>query len=117
MHAVALTALIAILVVLRQPIVLVLAAGVAYVHSFLSNSSVEFLIQDIWFTLDREVLLSIPLFVFAGLIMARGSIAARLTRVMVELTRPVPGGLGIATVLSLTAFSAISGASAVTMLA
>jgi C4-dicarboxylate transporter DctM subunit len=117
MQAAALTSLIALLVLLRQPIVLILAAAIAYVHAVLTNSSVEFLIQDIWFTLDREVLLSIPLFIFAGLIMARGSIAARLTRVMVAFTSPIPGGLGVATVLSLTVFSAISGASAVTMLA
>jgi C4-dicarboxylate transporter DctM subunit len=117
MHAAALAGLIALLVLLRQPIVLILAAAVAYVHAYMTNSSVEFLIQDVWFTIDREVLLSVPLFIFAGLIMARGSIAARLTRVMVALTNPVPGGLGVATVLSLTVFSAISGASAVTMLA
>lgn len=117
MHAVALTALTVVLVLLRQPIVLLLAAAVAYVHSYMTNSSVEFLIQDIWFTIDREVLLSIPLFIFAGLIMARGVIAARLTRVMVAFTAPIPGGLGIATVMSLTVFGAVSGTSAVTMLA
>lgn len=117
MNAALLTGLIVAMVALRQPIVLLLAAAVAFVHAYMTNSSVEFLIQDVWFTIDREVLLSIPLFIFAGLIMARGSIAARLTRVMVAITRPVPGGLGVATVLSLTAFSAISGASAVTMLA
>jgi C4-dicarboxylate transporter DctM subunit len=117
MHAVILSTGIAVMVLLRQPIVLLLAAAVAYVHAYMTNSSVEFLIQDIWFTIDREVLLSIPLFIFAGLIMARGAIAARLTRVMVAFTAPIPGGLGVATVMSLTVFGAVSGTSAVTMLA
>lgn len=113
-----LLALIALLVVLRQSIVMIVALAVAYVHAFMtSKRNVEFLIQDIWYAIDREVLLSIPLFVFAGLIMARGSIAARLVEIMRAFTSRVPGGLGIATVLALTVFSAVCGASSVTMLA
>jgi len=113
-----LLALIALLVVLRQSIVMIVALAVAYVHAFMtSKPNVEFLIQDVWYAIDREVLLSIPLFVFAGLIMARGSIAARLVEIMRAFTSRVPGGLGIATVLALTVFSAVCGASSVTMLA
>lgn len=118
MATLGLIALIGVLVVLRQSIVLVVALAVAYVHAFMtSKPNVEFLIQDVWYAIDREVLLSIPLFVFAGLIMARGSIAARLVDIMKALTGPVPGGLGVATVLALTVFSAVCGASSVTMLA
>lgn len=110
--------LIAALVVLRQSIVLIVAVAVAYVHAFMtSKPNVEFLIQDVWFAIDREVLLSIPLFVFAGLIMARGTIAGRLVDIMRALTCAIPGGLGIATVLALTVFSAVCGASSITMLA
>jgi C4-dicarboxylate transporter, DctM subunit len=105
------------MVLLRQNIILTLGIAVAFIHAFMAKSSVEFLIQDIWFTVDREVLLSIPMFILAGMIMARGSIAARLTRIMAALTASVPGGLGIATVLSMAAFSAISGSSVVTMMA
>lgn len=113
-----LLALIALLVVLRQSIVLIVALSVAYVHAFMtSKGNVEFLIQDVWYAIDREVLLSIPLFVFAGLIMARGSIAGRLVDIMRALTVRIPGGLGVATVLALTVFSAVCGASSVTMLA
>lgn len=113
-----LVALILVLVLLRQSIVIIVALAVAYVHAFMtSKPNVEFLIQDVWYAIDREVLLSIPLFVFAGLIMARGSIAARLVDIMKAATGPVPGGLGIATVLALTVFSAVCGASSVTMLA
>jgi len=113
-----LIALIAVLVVLRQSIVMIVALSVAYVHAFMtSKKNVEFLIQDVWYAIDREVLLSIPLFVFAGLIMARGPIAGRLVDIMRALTVRIPGGLGVATVLALTVFSAVCGASSVTMLA
>ncbi|HOA93646.1 MAG TPA: TRAP transporter large permease subunit [Quisquiliibacterium sp.] len=109
--------LILVLLVLRQSLVLVLAVATAYVHVFLANSKIEFLIQDFWFTVDREILLSIPLFMLAGNIMSRGSIARRLIDFMSSLTSWLPGGLGIACVLSCAAFAAINGSSIVTMLA
>jgi C4-dicarboxylate transporter DctM subunit len=117
MNGLILTALILALALLRQPVVLIVATAIAYVHAFMTKSSIEFLIQDMWNTVDREVLLSIPLFVMAGLVMARGSIAGRLTRFMVALTSPIPGGLAVATILALTVFGAVSGTSAVTMMA
>ncbi len=112
-----LAGIIVALILLRQNIILTLAIAVAFIHAYMAKSKPEFLIQDIWFTVDREVLLSIPMFIVAGMVMARGSIAARLTRIMAALTPNIPGGLGIATVLSLAGFSAISGSSVVTMMA
>lgn len=106
------------LLFLRQPIVLILAACTAFVHTFLaSRSSVEFLVQDMWFTVDREILLSIPMFILAGALMTGGSIARRLINVMIAMTAPIPGGLAIAAVLACGVFAAISGSSIVTMLA
>lgn len=118
MTTVAFLGLIALTLALRQNIILILAICAAFVHvNFASNSSIEFLIQDIWFTIDREVLLSIPMFILAGAVMTRGAIAVRLIRVMTVLTSPIPGGLAVAAVLSCAAFAAISGSSIVTMLA
>ncbi len=106
------------LLFMRQPVVLLLAVATAFTHTYFArNSSVEFLIQDIWFTVDREVLLSIPMFMLAGALMTRGSIAQRLIDVMVAFTRPIPGGMGVAAVLGCAVFAAISGSSIVTMLA
>ncbi|MBN8493360.1 MAG: TRAP transporter large permease subunit [Burkholderiales bacterium] len=109
--------IIVALLVLRQSLVLVLAVATAYVHVFIANSKIEFLIQDFWFTVDREVLLSVPLFMLAGNVMSRGSIAKRLIDFMSAFTQPIPGGLAVACVLSCAAFAAINGSSIVTMLA
>ena len=73
--------------------------------------------QDVWSALDKEILLAIPMFLLAGAVMTRGSIAKRLIRIMIALTTPIPGGIGVATVLSCAIFAAISGSSIVTMLA
>jgi len=110
-------ALLFLLMLLRQPLLLLLAAGTAFVHVVLARGEVEYMIQDIWSALDREILLSIPMFLLAGAVMTRGTIARRLVRIMVALTAPIPGGLGVATVLSCAVFAAISGSSIVTMLA
>jgi len=117
MAALPLVALLLALVLLRQPILLVLAAGTAYVHVVLANSKFEFMVQDLWAALDKEILLAVPMFLLAGAVMTRGSIARRLIRVMTALAAPVPGGLGVAAVLSCAIFAAISGSSIVTMLA
>lgn len=118
MNAVVLCALVVALVALRQNIIVLLAVVATIVHTFfVSRSSIEFLIQDIWFAVDRETLLAIPMFILAGAVMTRGTIAQRIIRLVVALTRPFRGGLGLACVLSCAAFSAISGSSVVTMLA
>lgn len=117
MTALILVFLVAVLLLLRQSILLILAVGTAYTHLFLSNSKVEFMMQDVWAALDKEILLAVPMFVLAGAVMTRGTIAARLIRLVSALTAPIPGGLGVAAILSCTVFAAISGSSIVTMLA
>ncbi|MBL8349079.1 MAG: TRAP transporter large permease [Burkholderiaceae bacterium] len=109
--------LIVVLLALRQSLVLVFAVAAGYIHVFIANSKLQFLLQDFWFTVDREVLLSIPLFILAGNVMSGGSIAVRLIDFMKTVTSPIPGGLGVACVLSCAAFAAINGSSIVTMLA
>jgi C4-dicarboxylate transporter DctM subunit len=83
-----LLAIIVVLLLLRQSLVLVFAVAAGYVHVFIADSKLEFLMQDFWFTVDREVLLSIPLFILAGNVMSRGSIARRLIDFMKTLTSP-----------------------------
>jgi C4-dicarboxylate transporter DctM subunit len=70
-----------------------------------------------WVALDKELILSIPLFILCGNVMTQGSTAKRLVRIVSAVTAPLPGGLAIAAVLSCGIFAAISGSSIVTMLA
>jgi C4-dicarboxylate transporter, DctM subunit len=86
-------------------------------YYFYSNGAIGNTALDAWQNARNETFLAIPLYVLAGNIMANGSIAARLIRVMSALTAPVPGGLALCAVLSCTLFAAISGSSTVTMLA
>jgi C4-dicarboxylate transporter DctM subunit len=115
--ALLLVALVLALLVLRQPLLVVLLAVAAYVQLVWGRGQLDYIVEDMWVGLDKEVILSIPLFILCGNVMTRGSIAARLIRILSSITKPLPGGMAVACILSCAVFAAISGSSIVTMLA
>lgn len=112
-----LLAIVVVLLVLRQNIVVILAVAVSYMHLVWGDGDILYLLEDAWIAIDKEALLSIPMFILVGAVMTRGSIAERLIDVAVALTRNLRGGLGAASILSCAVFAAISGSSPVTLLA
>jgi C4-dicarboxylate transporter, DctM subunit len=117
MTAVLIVGAIFALLTLRQPLLVILLAIAAIVHLKWGQGKLDFIIEDMWVGLDKEVILSIPLFILCGNVMTRGTIAQRLIRILAAVTKPLPGGLAVACILSCAAFAAISGSSIVTMLA
>ncbi len=117
MSAVALPVLVAVLLLLRQNLFVVLGCATAYAYLVFAGEGLEGIILDAWSALNKDILLSIPLYVLAGNIMARGALADRLIRVMRALTGPIPGGLGAATILSCALFAAVTGSGTVTLVA
>ncbi len=117
MAAVILLLLVLAALALRQNVIVILIGAAAYVHLVWGDGQLEFLAEDIWISLDNSLLLAIPMFLLAGSIMTRGSIARRLIDLAISVTRPLPGGLAVATILSCAIFAAISGSSPVTLLA
>ena len=82
-------------------------AGICYVT--VSDETLTVIIGDIFYAADKEILLAIPLFILAGQIMTKGSISSRLINFAKSLTAGIPGGLGLAAILSCAVFAAISG--------
>jgi len=117
MSALLLLAIVLALLALRQSVILILIVAACYTHLVWGDADLTYLIDDIWTAVNRDVLLAIPMFVLAGNIMTRGSIAARLIAIMRALTNWLPGGLAVATILSCAVFAALSGSSPVTLLA
>jgi len=105
------------LILLGQPLFVVIGSVTAYCYHFIGQADLSGIIEDIFFAADKELLLSIPLFILAGNLMTRGSIARRLIRIAAALTAPIPSGLAVAAVLSCGIFAAISGSSPVTLIA
>lgn len=66
---------------------------------------------------NAPVLLAIPLFTFAGYLMAEGGTSTRLVRFSRSLFGWIPGGLGIVALVTCAFFTAITGATGITIIA
>ncbi|MBL0216480.1 MAG: TRAP transporter large permease [Myxococcales bacterium] len=66
---------------------------------------------------EIEVLSTIPLFIFAGYILAEAKTADRLVRFANAMLGWMPGGLAIVTILTCSLFTVFTGASGVTIIA
>jgi tripartite ATP-independent transporter DctM subunit len=74
--------------------------------------------RSIYWEVERDTLIAIPLFIFMGIMLQRSRIAEDLLVAMAQLFGPVPGGLGISVVLVgalLAATTGIVGATVVAM--
>ncbi len=117
MSALIVIGLVLSLLFLRQPLLVILLAAIAAVHLLWGRGQLDYIIEDMWVSLDKELILAIPMFLLCGGAMTHGSTARRLVDIATALTRAVPGGLGVAGILACGVFAAISGSSIVTMLA
>lgn len=115
--AVLLGLLILGLLALRQSLLVILLLVSAFIHLAWGRGHLEDILEDMWIGIDKELILAIPMFLLCGEVMTRGSSVKRLMRIMAAFTRPLPGGLAVACVLSCAVFASISGSSVVTMLA
>ncbi len=117
MTVVALILLVLVLLLLRQSLFVVLGSVTAFSYLVYAGEPLDGIVLDAWSALNKDILLSIPLYVLAGNIMARGGIAERLIRFMRAVTAPIPGGLAIAAVLSCAVFAAVTGSGTVALVA
>ena len=74
--------------------------------------------RGVYWEVDRDTLIAIPLFVFMGIMLQRSKIAEDLLVTMAQLFGPIPGGLGMSVVIVgalLAATTGIVGATVVAM--
>ena len=74
-------------------------------------------VKTMFDSVNKSALLAIPLYVFAGAIMARGEIAKRLIDLALAALGWLKGGLAVSSVMACIFFAAISGSSPVTLIA
>lgn len=99
------------------PLFVIMGVLTTICYLTVSGENMLVIVGDIFYAADKEILLAIPLFVLAGQIMTKGSISQRLINVAKAATAGIPGGMGIAAILSCAVFAAISGSSPVTLIA
>ncbi|MBW1819287.1 MAG: TRAP transporter large permease subunit [Deltaproteobacteria bacterium] len=112
----ALVLLLIVLVILGLPLFLgILAAAMLGLHM----SGVDFaaIPIEIYRLANAPVLLAIPLFTFAGYLLSEGGTSARLVRFSKSVFGWMPGGLGVVALITCAFFTAITGATGITIIA
>jgi tripartite ATP-independent transporter DctM subunit len=74
--------------------------------------------RSLYWNVERDTLIAVPLFIFMGIMLQRSKIAEDLLVTMAQLFGPVPGGLGVSVVLVgalLAATTGIVGATVIAM--
>ncbi len=110
MTILALAVIPAVLLALGVPIFIVLMTATLG-GILLSVNPVQAIHSAMFGSLDIFPLLAVPLFIFAGDIMARGGIARRLIELVLALVGGVRGSLGMATIAACAVFGVMSGSS------
>jgi C4-dicarboxylate transporter DctM subunit len=64
--ALILVALVVALLFFRQPLIVILLGVCAYVQFVWGKGQFDYIIEDMWVGLDKELILSIPLFILCG---------------------------------------------------
>ncbi len=107
-----LTALIALLIC-RTPVAVALGA-LGVILLFLKGLPLISVPQRLYGTMDSFELLAVPMFLLMSNVLLRGGVGRDLYAAVQSWVGHWPGGLGVATILSCTLFSAISGSSVAT---
>ena len=105
------------LLVAGFPFFLVLLATAAVVLLFFSGVPATAAHQVMFGALDKYALLAVPFFIFAGDLLSRGGVSARLVRWVQSIIGRVRGSLPFTSLGTAVVFSAISGSTAATVAA
>ena len=82
-----------------------------------SGTDTSAMIAELYRLVDLPALIAIPLFTFAGFLLAESKAPRRLIRLAESLFGWMPGGLAVVALFSTALFTAFSGASGVTIIA
>ena len=105
-----------ILALLGVPLFIVIAAS-AILGFFSSDIDLTVVAIEFYRIVDTPALLSIPLFTLAGYILSESNASSRLVRMVNALFGWLPGGLAIVALVACAFFTALTGASGVTIVA
>jgi C4-dicarboxylate transporter DctM subunit len=105
------------LMALGFPFFIVLLATAIVVLVWFAGVPATALHQVMFSSIDKYALLAVPFFIFAGDLMGRGGVSARLVRWVTALFGGVRGSLPFTALGTATLFSAVSGSTAATVAA
>ncbi|MDY6822823.1 MAG: TRAP transporter large permease subunit [Thermodesulfobacteriota bacterium] len=104
-------------ILLGTPLFAIIGGGAVVLFALVADESMVVPIIEMWRLANAPGFTAIPLFIFAGYLFAESNASGRLIKFSDALIGWVPGGLAIVTVVVCTIFTAITGASGITILA
>ena len=104
------------LAVLRTPLFLVIG-GLALLSFYSADIDISVVIIEMSRLGDTPLLVSLPLFIFAGILLSESKAPTRMLRFSQIFLGWLPGGLAVITLLLCAVFTAFTGASGVTIFA
>ena len=110
------TPILMLLAILRTPLFVVIVAGAMY-GFYVEEIDLSVIAIEIYRLAEMPVLLSIPLFTFAGYLLGESQASQRLVNLARALLGWLPGGLAIVSIVACALFTAFTGASGVTIVA
>ncbi len=108
--------LILCLALIRSPLFLVIGA-LALLSFYSAGIDISVVIIEMSRLADTPLLVSLPLFIFAGILLSEGKAPSRMLRFSQIFLGWLPGGLAVITLVVCAVFTAFTGASGVTIFA
>ncbi len=111
-----LTGIIILFAFLGAPLFSIIIAG-AMLGFHVGDIDLSVMAIELYRIADTPILIALPLFTFAGYILSRSKTSERLVRLTQALLGWIPGGLAIVAFVVCAVFTALTGASGVTIVA
>ncbi len=105
-----------VLALLRTPLFLIISA-LALLSFFAADIDISVVIIEMSRLADTPLLVSLPLFIFAGILLSESKAPQRMLKFSQLFLGWLPGGLAVITLLVCAVFTAFTGASGVTIFA
>ena len=103
-----------LLIGIGLPIGYAIATSTIFTFVAYSSTPLRIVSQNAFTGIDSFVLMAIPFFILAGILMSAGGVARRLVDIADAFIGWITGGLGMASIMTATFFGAISGSGAAT---
>jgi len=110
------SAVVALFAIIGTPLFVVILAA-AMLGFYLGDIPLTVIPIEIYRLVDTPLLLALPLFTFAGYILAESQLSTRLVRLTDACLGWMPGGLAVVSYVTCAFFTAFTGASGVTIVA
>ncbi|MFT7688960.1 MAG: C4-dicarboxylate transporter DctM subunit, partial [Candidatus Azotimanducaceae bacterium] len=107
---------IALLALFGTPLFIVILAA-AMLGFYYTDIPLTVIAIEIYRLVDTPLLLALPLFTFAGYLLAESNLSSRLVRLTQVFLGWLPGGLAVVAFITCAFFTAFTGASGVTIVA